>query len=118
MWVTKKKLKAEITDLTNKLDIANKEKDNLEAVLSEFIEKLNMYKKKYPFELGQTVYEVQLRNSKGRFTKTKGSREYSSVIEIVVDARNYFKLAEKFNTADVFTDYTVAQNYLLNICVE
>lgn len=115
MFMTKnKKIKlleaslAEVTALKNKLTSAN-------VKLSEALAEMQG---KYPFEIGQTVYDLQLRSSKGRFTKTKASREHSLINEIVVDKKNYFNLAERLDSKDVFVDRAEAEKYLESVCVE
>ena len=115
MFITKKKrireLEAELENMrtiNNELLVTNNDLSN------EIIE----MKSKYPFEMGQTVYDLQLRSSKGRFTKTKASREYSLINEVVVDKKNYFGLVDRYNNKDVFTDKNRAEEYLESVCVE
>ena len=115
MFMTKrKKIKlleaslAEVTALKNELMSAN-------VKLSEALAEMQG---KYPFKMGQTVYDLQLRSSKGRFTKTKASREHSLINEVVVDKKNYFGLVDRYASKDVFTDRVEAENYLESVCVE
>lgn len=115
MFMTKKtKIKlleaslAEVTDLKNELMSAN-------VMLSKELAEMQC---KYPFEIGQTVYDLQLRSSKGRFTKTKASREHSLINEVVVDKKNYFGLVDRYASNDVFTDKVEAETYLEYVCVE
>ena len=97
----------------------------LKAIVSEVTEynaeladKLQDMMKMYPLNVGQTVYDVQLRSSKGRFTKTKASREYSYINEVIVDKKNYFNLVERLNAKDVFTTPEAAEEFITSVCVE
>jgi hypothetical protein len=84
----------------------------------ELKKELTQMKEVFPFSLGQTVYDVQLKNDKGRYTKTRPSREYSTISEVVVDTRNYFSLVERFKRNDVFTEYEDAVVYLDLVCTK
>lgn len=70
----------------------------------------------FPFDLGQVVYDVALKNDKGRYTKTKPSLEYSTITEVTVTTKNYFSLVERFNRDDVFFDRESAEEYLNSVC--
>ena len=70
----------------------------------------------FPFDLGQVVYDIQLKDEKCRFTKTNPSFEHSVVNEVVVDTKNYFSLVERFENNDVFTSYDDAVMYLHLLC--
>lgn len=93
---TRKELKAEIVALM----------DELETKIEAF-----------PFDLGQTVYDVQLRNEKGRYAKKNASLEHSRINEVVVDDKNYFGLVERYKKNDVFCSYEMARAYLESVCV-
>jgi hypothetical protein len=84
----------------------------------ELNEELAQMKEVFPFMLGQTVYDVQLKNDKGRYTKTRPAREYSTISEVIVDTRNYFSLVERFKRNDVFTEYEDAVVYLDLVCTK
>ena len=73
-------------------------------------------KEMFPFMLGQNVYDVALKNDKGRYTKTKPSIEYSTITEVIVDEKNYFSLVKRFRRNDVFLSQTEAETYLKSIC--
>lgn len=90
----------------------------LAVINDELADKVEEYMKKYPLELGQVVYDVQLRSSKGTFTKTKACKQHSTINELVVDKKNYFKLVDKFATNTLFVDIKDAESYLDSICVE
>ena len=118
MWITKSKLKKENSELLNQL--ANYSRMYTE-VCNENIaltKDLDAYIAKYPFEMGQVLYDVQLRSAKGRFTKTKASREHSYINEVVVDKKNYFNLVDRYHSSDVFTTQKAAENFLDSVCVE
>lgn len=78
---------------------------------------LSAMKDVFPFELGQTVYDVQLRNDMGRYATKNVSLEHSRINEVVVDTKNYFNLVERFKKNDVFVDYKSAKAYLESVCV-
>ena len=84
----------------------------------ELREDLREYEILYPFTMGQTVYDVQLRSAKGRFTKTKASREHSLINEVVVDRKNYFNLVDRYNAEDVFLTREDAEEKINTVCVE
>lgn len=79
---------------------------------------INDIKEMFPLILGDTVYDVQLRSAKGRFTKTKASREHSLINEVVVDKKNYFSLVDRYKSNDVFFTYVDAEKHLNDVCVD
>lgn len=113
-----RKYKKENIELKRKLDSMQLTVNELVRVNDELTDNISEMMKKYPFEIGETVYDLQLRSSKGRFTKTKASREHSLINEVVVDKKNYFGLVERYNNKDVFTDKNCAEEYLKSVCVE
>jgi hypothetical protein len=70
----------------------------------------------FPFFIGQTVYDVALKNEKGRFTKTKPSLEHSTITPVVVNEKNYFGLAKRLDNNDVFYEREEAEEYLKSVC--
>ena len=129
MWTTKRKLKCQVEELENKvteLDTQLKETvDAYEEYISHradlfqlAIDQLTSYQTQFPFNLGDIVYDIQLRNNKGRFTKRNPSKEYSVINEVIVDKKNYFNLVERYNTNDVFRNREEAQSYVESICVD
>lgn len=70
----------------------------------------------YPFYIGQTVYDVALKNAKGRFTKTKPSREHCTITEVEVNEKNYFGLKKRLENNDVFYERDEAEEYLNSVC--
>jgi hypothetical protein len=108
---TRRELKEEIVKLENDVLVANNE---CESVKSE----LNTMKDSFPFTLGQTVYDVQLRNEKGRYARKNASLEHSLINEVVVDKKNYFGLVERYHRQDVFFDYGTADAFLVDVCTK
>ena len=106
---TKKELRAEIDRLKHQIQ----DEISDAARLAEQIQDIRIA---FPFDLGQVVYDIQLKSSKGRYTKTKPSLEHSSVGEVVVDEKNYFSLVERSRRNDVFRDKESATAYLESIC--
>lgn len=118
MWVTKKKLREDLAHAEQKIQ---RRECMYNELMDSYITTENLLKdmlNQYPFALGQVVYDLQLRSSKGRFTKTKASREHSLINEVVVDKKNYFSLVDRYNNKDVFTDRVEAEKYLKSVCVE
>lgn len=107
---TKRELKETIAKLEVDVLMARNE---CEMVRCE----LNAMKDVFPFALGQTVYDVQLRNEKGRYAKKNVSLEHSLINEVVVDEKNYFGLVERYKRNDVFVDYQSARVFLESVCV-
>lgn len=78
--------------------------------------RLNSLRDAFPFDLGQVVYDVALKNEKGRYTTTKPSFAHSTITEVTVDEKNYFSLVNRFRRNDVFFTYEAATDYLKFIC--
>ena len=95
-----------------------KTKKELKAEVAQLKEKMGFMELTFPFTLGQTVYDVQLRNKNGKYTKKNASLEHSLINEVVVDTKNYFGLVERYNKYDVFTDYENAKEHLESVCVK
>lgn len=88
----------------------------LEADLEACEDELAYTQDMFPFELGQIVYDVALKNIKGRYTKTKPSLEHSTITEVIVDEKNYFSLVNRLRRNDVFFTQEEAEEYLKSIC--
>ena len=71
----------------------------------------------FPLTIGQVVYDVALKNDKGRYTKTHPSKEHCEIIEVVVDEKNYFSLVERIKHEDVFVEREDAEIYLEFLCM-
>ena len=106
---TRKELKATIAKLENDVLAAYNE---CEAVKGE----LNAMKNAFPFTLGQTVYDVQLRNEQGRYATKNASIEHSRINEVVVNKQNYFGLVDRYHRNDVFFDYDAAKAFIADTC--
>lgn len=118
---TNKKLQ-DANVLIEKLQMANIEltdhNQKLNAKVHAQQEVISEYNKKFPFELGQVVYDIQLRSATGRFTKNKASREQSLINEVTVDKKNYFKLVDRYYAKDVFNTKEEAEKYMDTVCVD
>ena len=108
---TRKELKATILQLETEVSVMN---TRYEVAKCE----LNAMKNDFPFALGQIVYDVQLRNERGRYAKKNVSLEHSLINEVVVDEKNYFGLVERYKRNDVFVVYNNARAFLESVCVK
>ena len=106
---TKKELKKKVAYLEEELK-------SLRTVNEALYDKLAKLTIDFPFELGLTVYDVQLRNKNGRYTKKNPSLEHSLINEVVVDEKNYFSLVERRRKLDVFRTREDAQSALEFAC--
>ena len=70
----------------------------------------------FPLVPGQVVYDIALKDAKGRFTKTEPSLEHSTITPVEVDEQNYFSLVDRMKRNDVFVDFNEAERYLQSIC--
>lgn len=114
MWISRKKYESIVSDvkmLSETVDRVTQEAIDLRYRLDEFMST-------YPFRIGETVYDLQLRNDKGRYTKKNPSYEHSVINEVVVDEKNYFKLVARYNAFDVFKTRFDAEDYLKAVCGE
>jgi hypothetical protein len=91
-------------------------KKELKAINAELMDELDRKLEDFPFELGQVVYDVALKNARGRYTKTHPSFEHSTITEVAVDEKNYFNLVKRLNNSDVFFDRETAETWLKYIC--
>ena len=101
-FTTKKELQERIDCLLEEIEL-----------LEEMVEDLY---EEFPFFIGQTVYDVALKNANGRYTKTNPSLEHSSITPVEVTEKNYFKLVERMYNDDVFEEFSEAEEYLKSIC--
>lgn len=95
-------------NFTTKKELRN----TIDKLSSELEPRINSF----PFVLGQVVYDIALKNDKGRFTRTSPSREHSTITAVEVTEKNYFKLVERYRRNDVFMDETCAEGYLNAVC--
>lgn len=92
-------------------------KNELREEVSALKNELNEMREVFPFTIGQTVYDVQLRNDKGRYVRKNASMDHSLINEVVVDKKNYFGLIERYLKHDVFVNSEDAYAYLKEVCV-
>ena len=116
-FTTKKDLKKQIAKLKAELDTVSKINTQVINYNEEIGIAYEDMKTIFPFNLGDVVYDIQLRGENGRYTKTKASREHSIINEVVVDKKNYFKLTDRLGT-DVFKSNSDASAYLDSICIK
>ena len=109
VFTTKRELINTIADQV--LDI-----EMLEEELTACEDELDCVRKMFPFDLCQVVYDVALKNAKGRYTKTKPSFEHSTIAEVTVDETNYFSLVKRYNRKCVFFTRDEAEEHLNAIC--
>lgn len=108
-FTTKKELRQTISALYD-------DWENAEDELTECTKELDGLRETFPFDMGQVVFDVALKDVKGRYTKTSPSLEYSTINEVTVDENNYFGLVERYNRNDVFVAREDAEAYLKSIC--
>ena len=93
-------------------------KKELKKTVAELAAELKTMKEAFPFTIGQTVYDVALKNTQGRYTTTKPSFEHSTISELVVTEKNYFKLVDRAKQSDIFFDKDEAEFYLKWVCTD
>ena len=98
------------------MSIFKNTKSELKATNVALMQELEEMVEMFPFKLGQTVYDVALKNDKGRYTKANPSIEHSTITEVVVDEKNYFSLVKRLGRNDVFFIIEDAEQYLATIC--
>ena len=91
-------------------------KKDLEQRVVDLSLELEAMKETFPLTMGQVVYDVALKNSKGRYTKTNPSIEYSTITEVTVDEKNYFNLVNRYKRNDVFFTHEAAERCLKSVC--
>jgi hypothetical protein len=84
--------------------------------IEELLDELRDLEGMFPFDLGQVVYDVALKNAQGRYTKTKPSREHCTITAVEVNEKNYFGLVKRLNNNDVFFSQEDAESYLDHVC--
>ena len=88
----------------------------LDAENKVLYDELDGVAKAFPFDIGQVVYDVALKNAQGRYTKTNPSREHSTIAAVEVNEKNYFGLVKRLNNCDVFLSQEDADSYLDHVC--
>ena len=84
--------------------------------IEELVAELAELNNAFPFDMGQIVYDVALKNVQGRYTKTKPSREHCTITEVEVTEKNYFSLKKRLENNDVFFEREEAEEYLDSVC--
>lgn len=93
-------------------------KKELKAINASLMDELDRKLEDFPFELGQVVYDIQLRNETGKYTKKNASLEHSRINEVEVTKKNYFGLVDRYKKNDVFFEFQEANDYLVRVCVK
>lgn len=93
-------------------------KKDLRATIASLEHELLSMKEVFPFELGQEVYDIQLRNESGKYTKKNASLEHSRINPVEVSESNYFSLVKRLKKNDVFFDLSAATEFLNAVCVK
>ena len=88
----------------------------MRAKLEEQEEVLEAAFEVFPLVIGQTVYDIALKNESGRYTKLDPSFERSTITPVEVTEKNYFSLVNRYKRNDVFFTHEAAEEYLRNIC--
>lgn len=91
-------------------------KKDLKNKIAELMNELETKAEAFPFTLGQVVFDIALKNEKGRYTKIHPSFEYSTITPVTVNEKNYFNLVKRFENNDVFTSQTEALAHLKSVC--
>ena len=115
-FVTKKELKAENDVLNSKVINQGLEIAELRADLDGANDEILYLKHMFPFELGQVVYDVALKNAQGKYTKKNPSLVHCTITEVMVNDKNYFGLVKRLNNNDVFFTKKEAEKFLKSVC--
>ena len=120
---TKKELRAEIArlEVQNDLLLTRNSKltdkvDDLTTAVNSANDKVLCLKRMFPLALGETVFDVALKNAQGKYAKKNPSFEHSTITEVVVTEKNYFSLVKRLENNDVFYTRAAAEDYLKAIC--
>ena len=106
---TKKELKEKISSLILKCNTLDRE---IDAADDEIL----CLKHMFPFELGQVVYDIALKNAQGKYAKKNPSFEHCTITEVTVNEKNYFSLKKRYENNDVFFTKDAAEEYLAAVC--
>lgn len=111
LFTSKKTLRNIIRDLEVKIE-------DLEDINGSLQEDLDSFNEQFPLDIGEVVYDVQLRNDKGRYTKKNASREHSLINEVTVTEKNYFNLVNRYHDGDVYLTLIDAEKHMDEVCVD
>ena len=117
-FTSKRKLKAQIAQLEYELNRTKNIKEGLLKYNNDLADYEEQMSKQFPFLLGQTVYDVQLRSSRGKHTKNKASRKHSLIKEVIVTRDNYFELVDRYESQNVYLVREHAEQYIDSVSVD
>ena len=106
---TKKELKEQISQLNYEVGCLE---DDLDLANDEY----NYLRHQFPFDLYQVVFDLTLKDAQGKYTKTNPYLEHSTITEVTVTEKNYFKLVKRFESSDIFFTKEAAETYLKLVC--
>ena len=115
-FTTKKELKKANTDLLAKVTGYGLKVAELESDLDSANDEILYLKHMFPFELGQVVFDVALKNAQGKYTKKNPSLAHCTITEVTVNDKNYFSLVKRYNNNDVFFTKKEAEKFLKSVC--
>lgn len=102
-------LQATIADLQSTIvELQAKNREHEEVIEAAF--------DAFPLVLGQTVYDIALKDDNGRYTKVNPSLEHCVITPVEVTEKNYFGLVGRVRRDDVFFTKEDAAEYLKSIC--
>ena len=92
-------------------------KKELKRELAQLKIRIGVLEETFPLKIGQVIYDVQLRDDQGRYSREEtASQAHSTIIPIAVNRRNYFNLVERYsNKSHLFTCRENAEKYLLDV---
>ena len=93
-------------------------KNDLKNTVAALEQELCTMKEAFPFELGQEVFDIQLRDETGKYTKKNASLEHSRINPVTVGESNYFSLVKRYKENDVFSDLKDATEFLNTVCAK
>lgn len=115
-FTSKKQLLRTIDKLQAELAFTKKTKDEVISYNNQIADAYEDITKMFPLRLGEVVYEIQLRDSTGKYTKNKPNYGCSSIVEVVVTTKNYFKLVDKLKEGLISKSHGRAETNLKNSC--
>ena len=116
IFESKKMLRNTISLLENRLRHESEKVKEVVKYNEELADSYEEMLKNFPLNLGDRLYVIELKSANGRYTKTKPCKEFSSIIEMIVDTKNYFKLVERFRNREAFFLEIEAEDMLNELC--
>lgn len=117
-FTTKKELKKKNWELEMQIIHLQSAVNAYKSLYEETQAENRLIDAEFPFAIGQTVYDVQLRNHNGRYAKKNASLEHSLINEVVVNKKNYFNIVARYKNNDVFSDYDSARRFIESVCAK